>query len=66
MRRTKIVATLGPATDDPKIMDKIIEAGDKKALVLELGIGLFEQLRLGRKLRFALDYSHSSAPFFHS
>lgn len=27
MRRTKIVATLGPATDDPKIMDKIIEAG---------------------------------------
>jgi len=27
MRRTKIVATLGPATDDPKVMDKIIEAG---------------------------------------
>jgi len=27
MRRTKIVATLGPATDDPKIMDKVIEAG---------------------------------------
>ncbi len=26
-RRTKIVATLGPATDDPKILDKIIEAG---------------------------------------
>ncbi|MBD3669473.1 MAG: pyruvate kinase [Gammaproteobacteria bacterium] len=26
-RRTKIVATLGPATDDPKVMDKIIEAG---------------------------------------
>ncbi len=26
-RRTKIVATLGPATDDPKMMDKIIEAG---------------------------------------
>lgn len=27
MRRTKIVATLGPATDDPKMIDKIIEAG---------------------------------------
>jgi pyruvate kinase len=26
-RRTKIVATLGPATDDPKIMHKMIEAG---------------------------------------
>lgn len=26
-RRTKILATLGPATDDPKILDKIIEAG---------------------------------------
>jgi pyruvate kinase len=26
-RRTKIVATLGPATDDPKIMNKMIEAG---------------------------------------
>lgn len=26
-RRTKIVATLGPATDDPKMMDKIISAG---------------------------------------
>ena len=26
-RRTKIVATLGPATDDPKVLDKIIEAG---------------------------------------
>lgn len=27
LRRTKIVATLGPATDDPKVLDKIIEAG---------------------------------------
>ena len=27
MRRTKIIATLGPATDDPKIMDRMIEAG---------------------------------------
>lgn len=26
-RRTKILATLGPATDDPKVVDKIIEAG---------------------------------------
>jgi pyruvate kinase len=26
-RRTKIVATLGPATDDPKALDKLIEAG---------------------------------------
>lgn len=26
-RRTKIVATLGPATDDPKTLDRIIEAG---------------------------------------
>jgi len=27
LRRTKIVATLGPATDDPAIMTKVIEAG---------------------------------------
>ncbi len=27
VRRTKIVATLGPATDDMKVLDKIIEAG---------------------------------------
>ena len=27
MRRTKIVATLGPATDDPKVMRALIEAG---------------------------------------
>ncbi|MDH5435729.1 MAG: pyruvate kinase [Gammaproteobacteria bacterium] len=27
LRRTKIVATMGPATDDPKMLDKIIEAG---------------------------------------
>jgi len=27
MRRTKIIATLGPSTDDPKMLDKIIEAG---------------------------------------
>ena len=27
MRRTKIVATLGPATDDPKVLTRVIEAG---------------------------------------
>ena len=27
LRRTKIVATMGPATDDPKMVDRIIEAG---------------------------------------
>ena len=27
LRRTKIVATLGPATDDPKVLDKLFEAG---------------------------------------
>lgn len=27
LRRTKIVATLGPATDDPKILNKLIETG---------------------------------------
>ena len=26
-RRTKIIATLGPATEDPKVMDEIISAG---------------------------------------
>jgi pyruvate kinase len=26
-RRTKIVATLGPATDDPKVLERMIEAG---------------------------------------
>ncbi|MEK7191499.1 MAG: pyruvate kinase, partial [Pseudomonadota bacterium] len=27
LRRTKIVATLGPVTEDPKVLDKLIEAG---------------------------------------
>ena len=27
LRRTKIVATMGPATDDPKVIDEIIAAG---------------------------------------
>jgi pyruvate kinase len=27
LRRTKIVATLGPATDEPKTLDKLVEAG---------------------------------------
>lgn len=27
LRRTKIIATLGPATDDPAMLDKIIQAG---------------------------------------
>jgi pyruvate kinase len=27
MRRTKIIATLGPATDDPKVMRQLLEAG---------------------------------------
>ena len=27
LRRTKILATLGPATDDPKVLDRVIEAG---------------------------------------
>lgn len=27
LRRTKIVATIGPASDDPKMLDRIIEAG---------------------------------------
>ena len=27
LRRTKIVATLGPATDDPKVLDEVLRAG---------------------------------------
>lgn len=27
MRRTKIVATLGPATDDPQVLDELVQAG---------------------------------------
>lgn len=27
LRRTKIIATLGPSTDDPKMLDKIIQSG---------------------------------------
>ena len=27
LRRTKIVATMGPATDDPKVLDEMIAAG---------------------------------------
>jgi pyruvate kinase len=26
-RRTKIIATLGPSTDDPKVLDSIVQAG---------------------------------------
>ena len=40
-RRTKIVATLGPATDDPAVMAGMIEAGmleagGKRRLVAEV------------------------------
>ena len=27
MRRTKIIATLGPATDNPSVLEKMIKAG---------------------------------------
>ena len=27
IRKTKIVATLGPASSDPKVLDKMMEAG---------------------------------------
>ncbi len=27
LRRTKIIATLGPSTDDPKMLDKLVQAG---------------------------------------
>ena len=27
LRRTKIVATMGPATDDPKVLDEVLRAG---------------------------------------
>ena len=30
LRRTKIVATLGPATDDAKVLDEVIGAGVDK------------------------------------
>ena len=37
-RRTKILATLGPATDDPKVLDKIIEAGVLKRVLAQTEI----------------------------
>ena len=27
LRRTKIVATLGPATDEPKVLEELVRAG---------------------------------------
>jgi len=42
MRRTKIVATLGPATDEPKMLDKIIQAG-VDVVRLNFSHGSFEQ-----------------------
>lgn len=46
-RRTKIVATLGPATDDPKVMDRMIEAGvDVVRLNFSHGTAEAHRLRL--------------------
>ncbi|MFQ6021959.1 MAG: pyruvate kinase [Acidiferrobacterales bacterium] len=46
LRQTKIVATLGPATDDPKVLDKLIEAGtDVVRLNFSHGTGDVHRLR---------------------
>jgi pyruvate kinase len=44
LRRTKIIATLGPATDDPKMLDAIIQAG-VDVVRLNFSHGNFEQHR---------------------
>ncbi len=41
-RRTKIIATLGPATDDPKMLDNIIQAG-VDVVRLNFSHGVFEE-----------------------
>jgi len=43
-RRTKILATLGPATDDPKVLDELINAG-VDVVRLNLSHGTHEQHR---------------------
>ncbi|MES9902727.1 MAG: pyruvate kinase [Sedimenticola sp.] len=44
LRRTKILATLGPATDDPKVLDAIIDAG-VDAIRLNLSHGCHDDHR---------------------
>ena len=44
-RRTKILATLGPATDDPKILDELISAG-VDVVRLNLSHGTHEEHRI--------------------
>jgi pyruvate kinase len=51
MRRTKIIATLGPATDDPKVLEGVMKAG---ATVFRLNMShgsAEEQLERARKVR---------------
>ena len=41
LRRTKIIATLGPATDDPELMRRMLEAG-VNVVRLNFSHGTFE------------------------
>ncbi len=56
-RRTKIVATLGPATDDPKVLDKMLEAGlDVVRLNFSHGTAESHRLRAETVCKRALHY----------
>ena len=52
-RRTKIVATLGPATDDPAVLDRLVAAGMDVARVNCSHGGAEDLLRRGAEVRAA-------------
>jgi pyruvate kinase len=55
VRRTKIVATLGPATDDPAVLDRLVAAGMDVARVNCSHGGADDLLRRAREVRAAAE-----------
>ena len=53
LRRTKIVATLGPATDDPAVLDRLVAAGMDVARVNCSHGGAEDLIRRAREVRAA-------------
>jgi len=57
-RRTKIVATLGPATDDPAVLDRLVHAGMDCARINCSHGEPEELLRRAREVRAAAEQVH--------
>ena len=62
MRRTKIIATLGPATDEPRVLEKLIAAGvDVFRLNYSHQTHSHHEKRMKEIRRLSLEYKHAVA-----